>query len=128
MGTLVCVQLLSEGGFEMWHSSPVLTQAQLTAQELKDLGAVLLVLLCRVGRTNRRHRHGHTRGAGARDQHGQPRHHHHVHPLKRETERREVEGKAIRSATLTTSIAILFTVVKSTVQSAHVTLRNRAEE
>lgn len=46
MGTLVCVCSSCQRGFEMWYSSPVLTQAQLTAQEFKDLGAVLFVLLC----------------------------------------------------------------------------------
>lgn len=90
-------------GFEMCgHSSPVFTQVQLTAQELKDLGAVLFVLVCRVGRTNRGHRHDRTRRAGARYEHGQPRLHHHVHPLKQETERKRGGGKPIRSAILTT--------------------------
>lgn len=111
MGASVRVQHLRRG-CEMWRSSPVLAQVQLTAQEPKDLGAVLFVLLCRVGGTNRRHRHGHTRGAGARDQHGQPRHHHHVHPLKRETERGEVEGKP-SGLTLTTINRNTFTVLKA---------------
>lgn len=69
-----------------WHSSPVFAQAQLSAQELKDVGAVLFVLVCRIGRTNRGHGHDRTRRAGARYQHRQPRLHHHVHPLKQETE------------------------------------------
>lgn len=63
-------------------SSPVFSQTELSGQKLKDLGAVLLVLVGSVGHTDSRHGQHHTRRARAGYQHRQPGLHHHIHPLK----------------------------------------------
>lgn len=64
------------------HSSPILSQAELSGQEFEDLSAVLLVFVGCVGHTDGRHREHHTRGGGAGDQHGTTGQHHHIHPLE----------------------------------------------